>query len=445
MHGEHRVPSGKLLPYEPSIRVPLMMRGPGVPRGVVARPARRQRRPRADDPRRDRRDAPRGRRTASCRFLRDPSAAARDILIEGPARKRGGGLWFTGLRTRRYLYVERDKGERELYDLARDPEELRNLAGTRPAWRRGWPPRLARLRVVRGRGVPLAPQLAPHGLARGREVGREAVEQDEPVGLDLGGTAHRPRRPRRPRPCGRRQPGPEQQLVRAGRELGRAAVERAGLLAPARRPSARRRRPPARRRAGGRAAGPARASGSVWSSTRRSTRAATARPRRARRAARPTGGRGRRRPRPARRAERRRGAPRGRRRPPRTRRHRGGDRLALHHVRLAAVALAAGVAGEVDAVGPVGRRRRPDVDDPDLADGAQRIGGEQRLERLLRGSRRRWRRSSAFGPCAGSTTDCVATAPTAGRAQVHSEPTENQCDCTAAPSSPVWGSWATIE
>ena len=54
-------------------------------------------------------------------------------------------------------------------------------------------------------------------------------------------------------------------------------------------------------------------------------------------------------------------------------------------------------------------------------------------------------RSSARGPWAGSTTDCVATAPTPGHAQMQSEPTENQCDCTAAPSSPVAGSRATIE
>ena len=33
-HGEHRVPTGKVLVYEPSIRVPLLMRGPGVPRGL---------------------------------------------------------------------------------------------------------------------------------------------------------------------------------------------------------------------------------------------------------------------------------------------------------------------------------------------------------------------------------------------------------------------------
>ena len=75
----------------------------------------------------------------------------------------------------------------------------------------------------------------------------------------------------------------------------------------------------------------------------------------------------------------------------------------------------------------------------------QRVGGEQRVERLLRAASPASSRSSAFGPCAGSTTDCVATAPTPGRAQVQSEPTLNQCDWTAAPSSPVSGSRATIE
>ena len=33
-HGEHRIPNGKTRIYEESIRVPLMMRGPGIPRGV---------------------------------------------------------------------------------------------------------------------------------------------------------------------------------------------------------------------------------------------------------------------------------------------------------------------------------------------------------------------------------------------------------------------------
>ncbi len=33
-HGEHRIPGEKALIYEESIRVPLLMRGPGIPRGV---------------------------------------------------------------------------------------------------------------------------------------------------------------------------------------------------------------------------------------------------------------------------------------------------------------------------------------------------------------------------------------------------------------------------
>ncbi|HEX5620667.1 MAG TPA: sulfatase/phosphatase domain-containing protein, partial [Solirubrobacteraceae bacterium] len=35
---------------------------------------------------------------------------------------------FTGLRTRRYKYVEHLWGAKELYDLRRDPYELANLA-----------------------------------------------------------------------------------------------------------------------------------------------------------------------------------------------------------------------------------------------------------------------------------------------------------------------------
>ena len=85
------------------------------------------------------------------------------------------------------------------------------------------------------------------------------------------------------------------------------------------------------------------------------------------------------------------------------------------------------------------------VDDADLAHRGERVAAQHAAERGARRPRRRRSRSSACGPWAGSTTDCVATAPTPGRAQVQIEPTENQCDCTAAPSSPVSGSRATIE
>ena len=37
---------------------------------------------------------------------------------------------FQGLRTAGYTYVEYATGEKELYDLTKDPDELTNLAGT---------------------------------------------------------------------------------------------------------------------------------------------------------------------------------------------------------------------------------------------------------------------------------------------------------------------------
>jgi N-acetylglucosamine-6-sulfatase len=127
MTGEHRDPHGKVLPYEPSIRVPLLVRGPGVPRGVsrrlvwngdLAPTILAAARARAPWPLDGRSLWARGRRP---------------ILLEGPALRRSNGLpSFTGVRTDRWVYVEHLTGPRELYDLRRDPDELRNLAG-RPA------------------------------------------------------------------------------------------------------------------------------------------------------------------------------------------------------------------------------------------------------------------------------------------------------------------------
>ena len=51
-HGEHRVPDGKVLVYEPSVRVPLIVRGPGRADGRRASEPGRQRRSRRHDPRR---------------------------------------------------------------------------------------------------------------------------------------------------------------------------------------------------------------------------------------------------------------------------------------------------------------------------------------------------------------------------------------------------------
>jgi arylsulfatase A-like enzyme len=161
-HGEHRVASGKVLLYEPSIRVPLIMRGPGVPRArhVVelvanidlaptivaatgASPLRvmdgRSLLPLAQDA---------GRRTG------------RDILIErGP----GGNNQqiFTALRTTRYLYAEYSNGDRELYDLLRDPHQLTSLHAdpAHQTLRTALAGRLAQLKSCAGAACRAAPQL----------------------------------------------------------------------------------------------------------------------------------------------------------------------------------------------------------------------------------------------------------------------------------------------
>ena len=131
MAGQHRILNGKILAYEPSIRVPLLMRGPGLRRG-----ARRSALVWNGDL------APtildltgaRSRLTFDGRSLlplarSTDAGSGRDILLEGPPGDRTNGLpRFLGLRTARYKYVEHVRGATELYDLRADPDETLNLA-----------------------------------------------------------------------------------------------------------------------------------------------------------------------------------------------------------------------------------------------------------------------------------------------------------------------------
>ena len=163
--GEHRVPAGKLLPYEPSIRVPLLMRGPGVPAGVTRRAARLERRPGADD----RRGGGRARRVPQ----RRPLAAALRPPGRPPRRPRAapGGPAAAPLERPAALHGRADgrapstsstwAARGELYDLAADPYELDNLAGTAAAR-----PLRSRLRA-RARAAPrLRRRLLPLKLGR---------------------------------------------------------------------------------------------------------------------------------------------------------------------------------------------------------------------------------------------------------------------------------------
>ncbi len=120
-HGEHRIPNGKVQHYEPSARVPLVMRGPGVPRGVrITQPSVNiDLAPTLVDAA----NAKVGRPTdgvSLLALLADRTRfVGRDVLLETPT--------YAAIHTPRYVYVEHNTGERELYDLRTDPDELASL------------------------------------------------------------------------------------------------------------------------------------------------------------------------------------------------------------------------------------------------------------------------------------------------------------------------------
>jgi N-acetylglucosamine-6-sulfatase len=121
-NGEHRIPAHKARVYEESIRVPLEMRGPGIPQGVSISPLTIN----AD---------------LAPTIVQAATAASPGLVMDGrslipvvrhPAVDTDRELLIQGMtvkaiRTERYLYAEYDTGETELYDLQSDPFELQSL------------------------------------------------------------------------------------------------------------------------------------------------------------------------------------------------------------------------------------------------------------------------------------------------------------------------------
>jgi N-acetylglucosamine-6-sulfatase len=175
MRGEHRISGGKFLPYDPSSRVPLIIRGPGIPAGAtsdeivwlgdipqtildIASGSQdstldgRSLLPFAKDP---------GLRSTRPVLLEadtgpaagapdtEPSATTSALAREAKvqvAGKRGvknldqepdpiasvakskAAPAYRAIRTARYLYVLYANGQSELYDMLRDPAQLHNVA-----------------------------------------------------------------------------------------------------------------------------------------------------------------------------------------------------------------------------------------------------------------------------------------------------------------------------
>jgi N-acetylglucosamine-6-sulfatase len=119
--GEHRIPGGKHRLYEPSARVPLLIRGPGIPQNVTVQDLAVN----ADL-------APTILEAAGATAGRPIDGRSLLGAAENPGRLRGRSILietrnYSAVRTARYKYAVHDTGEVELYDLENDPDELQSL------------------------------------------------------------------------------------------------------------------------------------------------------------------------------------------------------------------------------------------------------------------------------------------------------------------------------
>lgn len=181
--GQHRLEPGKYTPYEPDVHVPLLVRGPGVPRGLMVEaltlsvdfaptfaelagatlPVQ-----------------PDGRSLVPFLKGQPPASWRQAVLLEQfavpSAPPKSSGILepddasshpsHRGIRTATYKYVQYGTGEKEVYDLTKDPDERLNLRDRVP---KAWLDSIAKLvkalascrgatcREIEARPMPAAP------------------------------------------------------------------------------------------------------------------------------------------------------------------------------------------------------------------------------------------------------------------------------------------------
>jgi len=155
--GQHRLEPAKYTPYEPDVHVPLLVRGPGVPTGATVslltssvdlaptlaelagatlrvEPDGRSLVPLLQG------ETPQAWRQAVLleQFAVPPAPPSTSELLEPPDSVTANATAYPahrGLRALGLKYVEYSTGEREVYDLRKDPDELVNLRNLLPkAW-----------------------------------------------------------------------------------------------------------------------------------------------------------------------------------------------------------------------------------------------------------------------------------------------------------------------
>jgi len=132
--GEHRIPGGKGTPFEESVRVPLVVRGPGVAKGreIAQLATNADLLPTllelAGGTPGERVDG----RSLTPLFTRGAGAVPwrNAVVLESRHEARNRGVpAFGAIRTRRFKWIEYANGGRALYDLANDPYETTNAYG----------------------------------------------------------------------------------------------------------------------------------------------------------------------------------------------------------------------------------------------------------------------------------------------------------------------------
>ena len=194
--GQHRIPNGKQQPYEESLRVPLLIRGPGVPRGAV----RDQLAANIDL-------APTIAGFAHAKPGHSVDGESLLPTLDRPDRRDGRAIvienWcqtneacfdpevprYRGVRTDLYKYVRYPSGEAELYDLTRDPYELasRHAAPASAKQRRALGKLLDRLELCKARDCRIGPDVSlAADYDRGRRPGGGACSSSSVVVTPAG-------------------------------------------------------------------------------------------------------------------------------------------------------------------------------------------------------------------------------------------------------------------